>query len=523
MTQPTDHARAAPRWLCALEVLLVFAVFAWAAGWPPPDPNEPHYLGKAKHFWNPGWIVGDYFLDSPDAHQVFYWTCGWLTLFFPLVQVAWIGRVATWLLMAVGWWRMSRALVPQAGSTVLSALLFVAANERLQLAGEWVVGGFEAKGIAYALVFFALAELAAARWNRVWLLLGGAAAFHVLVGGWAVVAAGLASFMVGRRDTLLVKMLPGLVGGGALSLFGLWPIVQLSRGIEPRILRLSELCYFERLPHHLDFLAFKPEFMIHHGLLLVAWLLLCRINVPSLPLQRLRWFVAGALAIAAGGIVLSLATYDNPDWGARLLRFYWFRLTDAALPLGVAIEAAYLVSRRTTASESAASPAAPSRRFWLVVAWGLAAAFVYQSSGRLTSTRPRADKPDKTASLRAWRDACAWIRQNTPADARFFTPRNSQTFRWYAERPEVGNWKDIPQDPQGLVEWRLRMQNIFYEGDPCAWRSWYESPGEKPLKQLLKLAKKYDADYVVCPNTLDLEPYRVYRNNFYAVYRIRSD
>jgi len=522
MSEANEAAPRAPLWLCALEIALVFAVFAWAAGWPPPDPNEPHYLGKAKQFWNPGWIPGDFFLDSPDAHQVFYWTCGWLTLWFPLVQVAWIGRVATWLLMAIGWRRLSWSLVPRAGCAVLSATLFVAGNERLQLAGEWVVGGFEAKGIAYALVFFALAELAAGRWNRVWLLLGAASAFHVLVGGWSVVAASVAWVVVGRRQASLFRMLPALAGGFVLSLLGLWPILGLSRGVEPAIVRLSELCYFERLPHHLNFLAFKPEFMVQHGLLLVAWLLLCRINEPSDALRRLRWFVGGAVGIAVVGIALSLATYDNPDWGARLLRFYWFRLTDAALPLGVALEAAYLVGRKT-GSLTASDRPAPARWFWLTVSTALALTFVYQSSGRLWTARPRADKPDKTMSLKAWREACDWIRQNTPSDACFFTPRNSQTFRWYAERPEVGNWKDIPQDPRGLVEWRLRMQNVFYNGDPCSWRSWYESPGDKPTKQLRKLAAKYHADYVLCPTSLELELPIVYRNNFYAVYRINSD
>lgn len=522
MNRATSPTASCPRWLRALEILLIFAVFAWTAGWPPPDPNEPHYLGKAKQFWNPGWIPGDFFLDSPDAHQVFYWTCGWLTLWFPLVQVAWIGRIATWLLMAVGWRRLSWALVPRAGCGVLSATLFVAGNEKLQMAGEWVVGGFEAKGIAYALVFFALAELVQARWNRVWILLGAASAFHVLVGGWSVVAAGLAWVVVGRQETPLPRMLPALAGGFALALLGLWPIWGLSRGVEPAIVRLSELCYFERLPHHLDFSAFKFELVVQHGLLLVVWLLLLRINVPDQPLRRLRWFVAGAVGLALVGIALSLATYDNPEWGARLLRFYWFRLTDAALPLGVACEAAYLVGRRADAL-AAPGRRAPNRWFWLAASLALAATFLYQSGGRLTAARPRADKPDKTARLGAWRDVCRWIRDNTAPDAGFFTPRNSQTFRWYAERPEVGNWKDIPQDPRGLVEWRLRMQNVFYDGDPCAWRSWYESPGEKPIRQLRKLAVKYHADYVVCPVTLGLELDLIYRNNFYAVYRISKD
>ena len=57
------------------------------------------------------------------------------------------------------------------------------------MAGEWMIGGLEAKGLAYVFVLLALGALARGRWRAVWPLLGAASAFHVLVGGWSVVAA----------------------------------------------------------------------------------------------------------------------------------------------------------------------------------------------------------------------------------------------------------------------------------------------------------------------------------------------
>lgn len=38
---------------------------------PVPAPNEPHYLVKAKHFWNPEWCKGDLFLESSNPHLFF--------------------------------------------------------------------------------------------------------------------------------------------------------------------------------------------------------------------------------------------------------------------------------------------------------------------------------------------------------------------------------------------------------------------------------------------------------------------
>ena len=46
-----------------LEVLLILALFFVTHGDLPPDVNEGHYLGKAKHYWNPAWCPEDHFLN----------------------------------------------------------------------------------------------------------------------------------------------------------------------------------------------------------------------------------------------------------------------------------------------------------------------------------------------------------------------------------------------------------------------------------------------------------------------------
>ena len=156
-----DSHRSAARQALA-EVVLIFAIFFLHGAYPVPDSNEAHYLAKAKHYWNPDWAAGDFFLETANAHLVFYWTFGWLTRWLSLEQVAWMGRLLTWALLAVSWRRLSFAVVPRAWMSVLSATVFVGLNENAHMAGEWVVGGIEAKGFAYALVFFALERLARA-------------------------------------------------------------------------------------------------------------------------------------------------------------------------------------------------------------------------------------------------------------------------------------------------------------------------------------------------------------------------
>ena len=197
---PPNAERAGLRQTLA-EIAAVLAVFFLEGSWPVPDVNEPYYLTKAVHYWNPGWLAHDFFLQTADTHRVFYFAIGWLSWWLSPTAMAWVGRLVTWILLAWGWQRLSVAILPRRWLAVLTAALLVLMSRRLNMAGEWVVGGVEGKGFAFALVLFALAELVRERWNRAWLLLGAAGAFHVLVGGWATVAAGLAWLLGGRRPS----------------------------------------------------------------------------------------------------------------------------------------------------------------------------------------------------------------------------------------------------------------------------------------------------------------------------------
>ena len=206
-------------------------MFALHGAWPVPDVNEAHYLSKAKHYWNPEWCQNDFFVNTADAHQVFDWSFGWVTRFMPLVAVAWFGRLLTWTLLAFAWQRLSWAVVPGNWRAILAAVLFVSLNENAHMAGEWVIGGVEAKGFAYVLMLLAFEAVVRGRWNWVWLFLGAATGIHVIVGGWSAVAAGVAWLADGRSRTPIMRMLRGLIVGLLLAVPGVWFGLALTHGV----------------------------------------------------------------------------------------------------------------------------------------------------------------------------------------------------------------------------------------------------------------------------------------------------
>lgn len=488
--------RRALGWAIA-EVALIVGVFFVHAGWPVPDVNEAHYLAKARHYWDPAWLEGDFFLASADAHLVFYWLFGWLTLLVPLPAFAWIGRLVAWVLLACGWRALSRAIVAQPLVCVVSAALFVAAGEHLHMSGEWVVGGLEAKGPAYALVFFGLAHLVHNRWNAALACLGAATALHVLVGGWTLVAAAGAWLSLHDAPPLR-RMLPGVLAAVVIALPGVLPAVALTRGVEPqRARQANEIYVFQRLAHHLnpiptgqphDAPAIRPIFQARHAALAIGWLLLYAALPSSASVRRLARVVLAAVAIALVGYLAAAALHEYRALAAAVLRFYWFRLSDALLPAGAALcgcAAWPLLVRHRPALAT------------LLLAGALAAVSLHLGHvvwQRVEHPWPR-DVAANGQQFQQWLEICAQVRQLTPADARFIVPRWAATFRWYAERSCIGTWKDVPQDAAHIVAWWQRMADLAAVGLAGS----AAAPQARPEEALRQLGRKYQATYVLVP------------------------
>ena len=378
--------------VASLEVFLIFAIFVAYGAWPTPDVNEQYYVGKAIHFWNHNWLSADPFLNTPDSHWLFYAVFGLLSFVFSQNVAVWVGRCLVWFLTALAWRRLSRALIPINFVAVLTAAGFAFYLDAFHLAGEWIIGGVEGKSFAFPFVFWGLACFVEGKFNRAWVLYGLASAFHVLVGGWVVVASLMAwayeaffssvsessSEKEGARKISLtdrfrflaretVRSIPGLFIGGLTSLLGLIPALRLDQGVTATVLQESRQIYvFKRLSHHLVASSLPWTFLARFGLLVVGFFIVAALSallkrvvrrqIPQIlpPFEsdeafssrkrfaRANAFVVGSLVIAVTGLVLdygarylaSTGRISSYEEVAGLLRYYWYRLSDWAVPFG---------------------------------------------------------------------------------------------------------------------------------------------------------------------------------------------
>lgn len=590
--RPRCPRRGAPWTLWAAWALCV-GVLALFGGWPPPDVNEAYYLLKAKHYWQPDFLANDVFLQSKDAHHVFFWSIGWLFRFGDNLTVCWIGRFLGWGALAAGWlalfhaaWRPAPSSLADSSQTaspsrfrrnawaVLGPPLllanFVWLQNQTQMAGEWVVGGVEGKVFAWACVWLALANLLRDRWNRCGIWLGVGCLFHVLVGGWAAVAAAWTWVWIGPKSPK--RWIVGAVLGGGIACAAVVPNLGLDAGSSPEDVRFARraIAYY-RLHHHLDFRQFQPWFKTRNAILAgvamlaaagIAWQ--ARRGVAGTRRWvRLQLLLSGNFLLVAAGLAVTFGLPYESDAQASLLRFYWFRLNDVVLPLaalftvcrlagvwgpkiaarcplvrlpGVA-ESPVVAARaaKDAATGTSRSPSFGSRAATLALAICGTAALVDQESQWMKTNAPRSFKEPSAAERgkippaadrhHLFREACLWIKANTPAGAQWLIPRSGYVFKWYAERPDVANWKDMPQDAAGQALWWRRM-DALYQYDPKT-HKFARNLDDVGGEEIASLARGMGAEFILIEADVEWPLPRIYRQvdpsgAGFAVYDLRT-
>lgn len=514
-----------------LEILAITAVFAAAGCWPVPDSNEAVYLTKARHAADPTWAAGDFFLESPDAHGVFYLLMGPLAAGLTLDEAAWVGRVLGWLAVAVGFRHAVLPLLPgrtaAAGvwQRLVAAAVFSLALRHTTAAGEWVLGGCEAKVFAWALVLGGLGEWLRDRFAAAWCLLGAATAVHPIVGGWALVATSLARLVTPP----LLKPVSNLglaaalvITGCLLAATGVLPALSLNAAADAATKTEAARIYVaERLPHHLLARLFAPGLVARHLLAIIAWWLLSRAE-PATPARgRLITFTLAALGISLTGLLISLAEPWAPAAAHRLLRYYWFRLGDVAVPLAhAATVAAVLGSDEAIRRILPLSP----RVVRSIVAILLVADFAAQSAHWPLPDRNLPPRSDQRVVSPAWIDICAWVKEHAEPGDCVLTPQGAGNFTWRTGLPEVVSWKNSPQDAASLVAWRQRFIDCFSRDGSLKNR--VPSTADLGVERLRLVADRYGATLAIVPLTtpgLDALPFkRLHANGDYAVLRLQE-
>jgi len=493
---------------------------------PIPGVNEPHYLCKAKHFWQPDYCRGDIFLDSANTHYVFYVTFGWLTKFVPLATVALIGRIISLGLLAASWTSLARRVTSVTWAPAGSAAIFLGVTSFQNFSGEWVVGGLESKVIAYGCLFFAWSCLFDRRWNLSAVLFGVAISFHPVVAGWGLISTclgggyilwqrGTGAFPLSTKQfgvccvTTIVCSLPGLIP--ALS-----TLMSPIDGTEVA----DRLQVFRRLGHHLNPVQFPAQAYWVYGILLLLWVSMAYYrgafrqhreetdhSSQTFTSQLWQGIVLGSLLVAMSGLAIGWGSHDVENDAAKqllvkLMKFYPFRLADVVLPLAVSLMIIDLTQHESE-----------------VIRWRSMTVKVLSLACAVTSlvlVLPSRNVDGYSVSkTESWIDICHWIDGHLPQDVVVLAPRSSVTFRWYASRAAYVTFKDCPQDAAGILEWNRRL-NLYQE-----WASQsYENDKMFSDAELRELVESTGATHLLVSRMGPFDRDPLQENDHYRLYEL---
>lgn len=543
-----------------IDFLGVFLLFFLTGIERIPAVNEPHYWTKAAHFWDSDFGRGDLFLESANAHWLFYATFGSLTRLMDLDQAVWVGRLVLWVGLAAGWTMMMRRAFsdqhqrpPGAWVATLSGAAWCAAMRWGHLAGEWVIGGAEAKVAAYALVFAAFGFFFSKRWTLGWMCLGIACAFHVIVGIWVLLGSIFTSFVLDRLSP--EEKLTGFRSisrawwlkhgwGLPLAFFGLGlgmlpPLFADAQSTTLISTQAAMIQVYKRLGHHLAPTAMSAlRWQAFAGLVMVALVVLVGClwygsNAPRMLASKrkqnfwtrarwsawpygLRWILVQAIFGLLVGLLGCLV-----DWGAhygiwsrelsaKVLKYYWFRWNDVAMGMWVATGSIWLALGAARLASSAKDPfgsmegygkriSVPELMLFGVLAFGVWGLFDrittrgndWLGEGERARLLSKSDgQEEQQLHYRDWLKVCEFAREKTQAGKLWLTPRNQQTFKWHTGRGEVAAWKDMPQDSASVVEWFERLSECYPVDSERSLAPW-------TTEKILDLHKRYGFRYVL--------------------------
>ena len=491
---------------------------------PIPAVNEPHYLCKARHYWQPEWCAGDFFLESANAHTVFFATVGALTQWCTLWQTALIGRLIALLVLALGWSNMLVTIQPGRWVPLLACWLFLALQACGNFSGEWLVGGVEGKVFGYGFLFAAIGQLNRRRVISAGALAGLAISFHPVIGIWGLLALigtlflewlpfGIRRCVPGttRADSASVagdapNTASGITVGGWAIGIGLLIICSLP-GLLPAFRLLSEavpdpikgaanfIQVHYRLAHHLDPRAFLMRAYLGYAGLMIVWIVLAWTGQPSAAACRFNRLAGCAVLFAVMGILIGWSPYEQR---AQLLKFYPFRLADLLVPVAVSIG----IVRRD-----------PSARWRRVAFACYAGLFVFA----LVRAHQVAEVNRIPAEQQAdWIGACDWIDEHLPKDVLVFAPHNGWAFKWFARRAEYVAYKDCPQDAAGIVEWNRRL--LFLQ----KWFAAHYDDEFYSAEELRDFRKRTGITHILTDRIGPLELDPVFQNGTYDIYDLTT-
>jgi hypothetical protein len=491
--QDTSNFREPSRKFFWLSFIFLFlALFAFH-GKTIPFSNEFVYLLRLE----PNFLPNDWtFAEAANEHWLFNFLFSLPARFLSIETVGWLGRIGVWCLCLIALLKIGKLWKIPIWAISISIFLWLALTQSV-VGEEWILGGFEAKTVAYACLLFALYGFASEKRIAPAVLLGLSFSFHPAVGLWAVLGVGAALLFEKIPPADFAKV------AGVTAVFSLPAVLAMFTDQTLANANLHEdwrYIVLFRAPANLDPFQFPKSGIA----LLLAMLVFNFFALKKSTSFALRFLLKFQIALGAffllGVLLRWLELYP-------LLRFMPMRLFPVFTLLFFIFTFFHIVPRLA------------SRKNKLIVSLFAVAIIALLNPFGKGVAQVRETIRTWTAPPDDFQKAANWIAGNTPKDALVAEPPSRRDVWYFSKRATIVSFYYPTYDR--LTTWRGRIAELTNDvqvsnGDAAA-AELETAFNQLSQAQIDEIKQKYGASYLVShavysyPVVFETETYKVYQ------------
>lgn len=491
--------------------------------------NEQDLLVEVKHFADPTWIPGDWYLSMDIGYRLlFNFLIGPFTRVLPLETVSIIWRLIFFLSFSLIIVRVCKILT--INPLVLVPFMFIYIKNQGLFADEWMIGGVETKVFAYLFSLTALSEGMRKRFTSAALFSGLAVSFHILIGAFssvclfgAILTCDAAKDLfkgIWYRSTIFLL-------AASAGIFAFISYTLQSHGVDN--LLAARIYALFRVAHHT--IPFGIGFSFKTFILFViagfSVFLLFIFSKKSLFARKIGLrYTAVSIVFFLVGIIASWAGY------APALKYYLFRFPDVIVPLTLYFATAGLIDKflinrfcgfRYRIFTFHLNPVHSAGMILgaVILVFSLYTCF---NEGSRILNRNYAYIPESPEFI----DMCRWINKNTAPSKVFLISPAMEYFYIVAQRPAFVTYKHFPQSDSNIIEWYRRItlcnggtapsfdldKKFHFKIDQR-----FNLLNESEISDILK---QYKVNYYLCRAGRVLNYPAIYTNNRYTLFKIEK-
>jgi len=471
--------------------------------------NERDVLPYAYSVFNKNWLPNDWYLSLKIQYRyLFSYAVGFLVQCFGFLKAAFLGRISSYILFSYAFVKLIRSIgINSKIALGLFTLYITAFFGGMGGAKEWMIGGLETKVFAYPLVLLSLAYVIEKKISKSLFFAGLSFSLHLLVGGYYSFCIGVVLiFQLLKGECQFVKILKAIPFYLFSATFGLYGV--FINFTTPQLSEGWNIYVNYRVAHH-TLPLWETSVFVLFGLFTLINFILFFLSKNKIVKSISIFNLSNSFVTIVG---LFIYFFGNQ----LLLRYYFFRFSDALLPLLTILNLYFFLQSKYTITSTIKNT---------VLGFFLTLFFLTNFDRvKILFTPSYYINISERSSFNV--EMSSWIKENTSKHDVFIVSPTLSNFQVSTERSVFVTLKSSPQASKDLIEWHKRIRLLInkplvYQDFKASYQLVKDSYKQITTDNIVKIKEQYpELTYLCISSAVDLDFEIAYQVGKFKLYKL---